>query len=232
MKMDILFLRTLNPTLSLVETKSLFYNKFYYRIQIKAPGIRRHVYYKGDLAKISLQKEFHTIYSSNYNDKIDLTLNNCIYKIIVNNPNIKFRIEHPYISLYLQTEQDLDRIVSLILELNKIELLKEICAPNKITINDLADNTILVKKIPNRYQYKVVVKGGVGTDDYIQKRQGLSNYLYNLGNEVYCRNLNLVTDSKYYYNSTYFYCTDDKIILLLQLSYPDLIGKTFRVVKV
>lgn len=232
--MDILFLKTLNPTLNLAETKSLFFNKFYYRLKIRAPGIRRHIYHKGDRSKILIQKEFFTIYSSsvNYNDQIDFKLNNCIYKVIVNNPDLKFRIEHPYISLYLQTEQDMNSILSLLLKINKIELLSEICAPKKENVDDLANNTILVKKIPNRYKYKVVVKGGVGSEDYVQKRQGLSNYLYNLGNEVYCRNLSLVTDSRYYYNSTYFYCTDDKIILLLQLSYPELIGKTFRVVKV
>lgn len=224
--MDISFLKTLNPTLSLAETKSLFYNKFYYRITIRAPGIRRHIYYKGDASILS------NLHIKTLDWQIDYKLNNSIYKIILNKLGIKFRIESPNINFYLQTEQDLNYIISLFVKSKRTDHIIEICAPSKDNINVLDKDTIIVKKIPVRYQYKVTVKGGIGTDEYVRSRQRLSNYLYNLGTEVYSRNLNLISDVRYYYNSTYFYCTDDKIVLLLQLSYPDLIGKTFKVVKV
>ncbi len=231
--MDLLFLKTLNPTLNLVETKHLFFNKYLYRIKINAPGVRRHIYYKGDIYNIITNLSSDVVYTTplSWQSPVNHNLNNCLYSLLLKNTNLKHRIEHPYLTFYTVTEQDLNNIVAELQKQKFIDYIIEICAPNKNNIDALKNDVILVKKIPSQYRVKVVIKGSIGSEEYTEKRRHLSNYLYNLGDEIYRHNLNLTKD-RYYYNSTYFYCTDEKIVTLLKLTYPDLIGKTFRVVQV
>lgn len=194
--------------------------------------MRKHSYYKGDIFSIITNGKDGGItdnFPRGWQSPVNHVLNDCLYQLTVKNKNLKHRIEHPYFSFYTVTEQELDHIITQLEEFQ--DKIIEISAPHKDNIDYLKNDVLLVKKIPVQYGYKIVIKGGIGTEDYIERRRHLNNYLYNLGNEIYRYNLNFPVD-RYYYNNTYFYCTDDKIVTLLQLAYPDLIGKTFRVVKV
>ena len=237
MKMDILFLKTLNPILNLVETKKRFYGKYLYRVKIQAAGIRRHIFVKGDIAKLNFYQQIACSNSFPWNRNfytvpVDYKLNNYLYNYIINNPGVKYRIEHPYISFYTETETELQDILTYF----KIYGSKifEVSSPKDNTIELLKKNVILVKKINEKYKFKFLINGGVRTKETTEQRQSLMSYLYNLGDEIYPTNkITMNMDSNnWYYNSTYFYCTDEKILLLLKLAYPNLIGKTFQVVRV
>jgi hypothetical protein len=109
MKMDILFLKTLNPILNLVETKKRFYGKYLYRVKIQAAGIRRHIFVKGDIAKLNFYQQiacsnsfpwdrtFHTV-------PVDYKLNNYLYKYIINNPGVNIEL-NTHILVFIQKQK-------------------------------------------------------------------------------------------------------------------------------
>lgn len=239
--MDILYLKILNPTLKFVETKSLFFKKYLYRIKFFAPGMRAHVFYKGDMRKIMIREQrlletgipnlWNSTWASTH--KIDHNINHFLYKKIKLGKFSKYRIEFPHANIYLETENELNNLISDLIETTFLKNVKEISLPNEANKDIIADDVVLVKKIDSKYKFKVVINAGSNTADYALQRQNLMSYLYSLGDEIYKLNLtNKASAVTYYYYPTYFYCTDEKILVFLKLAYPDLIGKTFKVIKV
>lgn len=233
--MDTSYWKTLNPTLKFVETKSLFYNKYVYKLKLKAPRIRTHVYLKGDIYRIkAFFTRQKTLFQENYLGynyyDYNLKFNNFIYKRYLESKEIKFRIENPYISLYLNDITDLEQILKVLDTNNYIAYAKEISLPSIKNIQDIIDGKIIVKRIPEEYKFKVIIKGGIYTDDTVQRRENIYNYLYSLGEEVLVPR-SFMHSNRYQLSQSYFYCKDEKVVLFVHLMAPELLGKTFSVVK-
>lgn len=241
--MDTSYLKILNPTLRFAETKSLFYKKYLYKIKLFAPGIKTHIFYKGDMRKIRIREQrllqtgipnlWDTTWAKNY--KIDHNINTFVYKKIKFGIFTKYRVEFPFINIYFEQETDLNNFLEAIIDAKFFNSANEISYPNTAIKDLLRDDVVVVKKIDSKYKFKVVINGGLKTDDYLEQRRNLLSYLYDLGDEVYKLNLTESSNiyrSYMYYHPTHFYCTDEKILVFLKLAYPDLIGKTFKVVKV
>lgn len=239
--MDISYLKTLNPTLKFVETKSLFFKKYLYRIKFFAPGMRAHVFYKGDMRKIIIREQrlLETGIPNLWNNtwaqahKIDHNINHFLYKKIKLGKFPKYRIEFPYINIYLETQDELNNLVKDLIETSFFKNTYEISLPDEANKDKIKDDVVIVKKIDSRYKFKVIINGGSNSGDYALQRQNLMSYLYSLGDEIYKLNLTNKTNAvTYWHYPTYFYCSDEKILVFLQLAYPNLIGKTFKVIKV
>lgn len=242
--MDLSYLKTSNQILRFVDTKRLFFNKYPYRVKVFSPGIRSHIAFKGDMNKILIREKrlletgipnlWNDTWSKNYY-KTDHNVNNLIYKKIRLNKFPKFRVEFPFINLYFELKEDMVSFIDDMDAASFSNFLHEISLPNQQTENLLTEDTIIVKRIDEKYKFKVTINGGVITKNQFEQRQNLLSYLYSLGDQIYKANFSStrsLSSYNYYYSPTYFYCTDEKILVFLQLAYPGLIGKTFKVVKV
>ena len=103
-------------------------------------------------------------------------------------------------------------------------------SPRPELIKNFLNGEILVKNIPENYQYKIVLTPFKACLD-INIRQQIADYLVNIGDKVvYNRNfLSYLIGRKYPSASKLgFYAEDDKIYTFLKLMAPDIVDGIFK----
>ena len=242
--MDTLYWTKLNPTVKIVDTKKKFFNNYLYKAVVYAPGCRiilnKHDQDAHSLLAIRLQFLTETK-SYNYGgswfrstsaenlrkearpDQLQFYIDNKEkFKNLV-----KIRIEEPHISLYSNDENQLYNIC----QSSYGNRLVEIHRPFNDSSKEILERGEIVIHSDIDYQYKIMMKECVVRDSNI--KQSLSNYLYNLGNEVKVpKSLyrNLQSPSVYFMGG-YFYAAQEDIITFINLICPDLIARIYKLSK-
>jgi len=239
MKMDISSWTKLNPMLKFVNTKSLFYNKYLYKLEIFAPGVRTYLYFrnKSNFSIESTKKYFDT------NFKYGVVR---LQKSTIHYPQLeslyalskqldcKTRVEGVWISFYSSSQDKLFLIAREMENLNLSARVTKFFSPRPELIKNFLNGEILVKNIPENYQYKIVLTPFKACLD-INIRQQIADYLVNIGDKVvYNRNfLSYLIGRKYPSASKLgFYAEDDKIYTFLKLMAPDIVDGIFKLVRV
>lgn len=230
--MDISFWTTLNPTLQFANTKSLFYRKYLYKLQLFIPGYRSHKYYN-----IRTGNSWLGSYSKLYpNSALSWSRRELesLYKCI-DEYDSKIRIEHSYISLYSENLSELENLASKVKKIGCEKALHKLFYPinNKIA-EEIAQGKIYVKKINPEYNFKVVINGNTSNEEILNKRVALYNYIHNLGDQVVFSpgfRKNMLRQDRWWSNSTYFYCKEESIIVFLKLMAPELITGIYSLVR-
>lgn len=231
----------LNPTVKIIDTKKKFFNAYMYKAVVYAPGCRVILDKKEKDANILIQRRIeYLLTSKSYNyggswfrtqslDRIKRDANISQLQFFINNFEIlkndfKLRFEEPYISIYSNRE---DRLYDICNNSNA-ERIKELHKPANQQAVEILDRGEMIVSKELQYNYKVILRECIIKD--INVKIALSNYLYNLGNDVKpTKSLykNLQSPS-IYFNGGYFYAANDDVLTFVNLISPELIAKIYK----
>ena len=158
MKMDTSFWTGLSPTPKFVNTTKLFYNKYLYKIELQVNGLTNYIRWKS-YYRDKLLNEF----SKRYEDRFGLTINKKLIESICNfldDTQLKQRTEMGCISLYSNDLNDFKPLIDCLIKENACEILKTVHLPpgNVDTENAIKSGKIYVKRIPDKFKYKITLK--------------------------------------------------------------------------
>lgn len=205
------------PMLLKQKTNSLFYGKWPYKISCSVIGAHLIRAYGS-----SGLKHPEIIRGYNFDDqKIIRFINEA--KEILQDSNIKRRINHHHIDFYVMTK---DEYVNLQLKLKKY--ITSITEPeNQEQLNTLLENKkyVLCDKLPhNTYRYKITFK-----DMPVKVRNDLIAWAERYdNNDIYVpkSTRNHFKSIKYHYGTHYFYIKDPKMITLVAMAASGYVRRT------
>jgi hypothetical protein len=142
--------------------------------------------------------------------------------------DIKFRIEQDIFNIYSNSETYLYRVANLVLGEYKSRI-TEICRPESDEAKAKLDQGFTIVKKDPTHPYRVRLKEGFQTAD---ERQGLATYLKNLKDDVKITTfmLDRLGGTYKYFSGGYIYVKDRRIIDLLILVSPNMIGTVNQMV--
>lgn len=235
--MDTSFWIKLIPTLQFVETRALLHNRYLYKLQIFAPGIRTYFYYKSksNFSKETTKKYFDTHVRQGVirlaKSAIDFDQLDFIYDFVTER-KLKTRIEGVWITFY---SESLNPFVELANEMKKFGLgsrVQKLFGPKTELIDNFNRGEILVKRVPEMYQYKIVLNCSKSHKTY-HARQQIADYLTNLGDKVsYTNNfMPYLIGNKWSTGKLSFYASEEHIYTFIKLISPDLVNGIFKLVR-
>lgn len=220
----------INKNIITTYTKKKFYNKYLYRLSYNVPGIRIIHWTKNELdLKIRVL---------NWNDQAQMQLNRVqanhaqlldFYRLYQQkNENLKFRIEHNTFNIYSDSEEFLYDLACTELKPWYRHLMSVSLVESADDLKLLEQGFTIVKKEPS-YAFRVKIREGFFKD---AERQGLALYLKNLGEEIRITKLMLsrLTGNTKYFGGGYVYVSDPRLIDMLKLVAPSLIGPVNQMV--
>lgn len=227
----------LNSKIKYSFTKKKFFNEYYFRLNYVVPGIRtigycrdpselefrvsnhnsntmrwRGIQRRNSLAKFSQIKDFFQIYLDQ------------------SHPHpLKFRIEADQISIYSNSENYLYEIASVKLK-QWCDDLQSISLIESDQVRRLLDCGYVLVNKPQTHPYRVKIKE---TFSFSAERHALLMYLKNLGEHARVTKFMLARlsgDNKYFPGG-YIHVNDDRIVDMLKLVAPNLIGSVNQLVQ-
>jgi len=242
--MAMLYWTKLNPTVKIVDTKKKFFNNYLYKAVVYAPGGRIILNKNETDANLLLAKRLQFLtetksynyggswFRSSSAENLQKEAKSDQLQFYIDNKEkfknlIKIRIEEPNISLYSNDENQLYNFCQSSYGNRLIEIHRPL---NESAETILKRGEIIVTENIN-YEYKVMLKECFVQDMNIKR--SLSNYLYNLGDDV------KVTKSLYrnlqnpntYFMGGYFYASREDITMFINLICPDLIARIYKLTK-
>lgn len=220
----------INNSIIITYTKKKFYNKFLYKLSYNVPGVRVLHW-----AKDSSDLTFRVI---NWNDRTHRRFNQPqadhdqirdFYKVYQQKSEIlKFRIEHDTFNIYSDSEQFLYDLSSTELKCWSSSLHVVSLVESAKDLQLLDQGFTIVKKEPE-YAFRVKIREGFFKDS---EKQGLALYLKNLGKEIRITKLMLsrLVGSGKYFGGGYVYINDPRLVDMLKLVAPNLIGPVNQMV--
>jgi hypothetical protein len=166
-------------------------------------------HYGSEMADVKQIKTFFNIFQSKSSD-------------------IKFRIEGCTFNMYSNSEQLLYQLASVELEPWKKSLVS-ISLVESDSARELLEKGMTIVKTKPEYIYRVKLKEGF---QKTSERTGLAVYLHNLGKDIRLSELmfdRLKADTKYF-SGGYVYLNDPRLIDMLKLVAPNLIGPVDQMV--
>lgn len=236
----------INPAIGIKDTRKKFFSRYYYSARYSCPGGRiisncdEPGMSQDDIIRLlEVRKENYKVY--NYSgswratreriDGIDQEQLIEFFRVRAENvPNIRFRIEEPYIKLYAETEDALYRIASRDLFKWRSELL-EIQKPASVQALALLDTNAIITRKPNGYTYKVVLRDGRYS---ASTKANLLQYLTDLGelvqmSKTVVRHLKSKGD---YIWGVWLYTNDQDIVTMLNLIAPGAVSNIHTLVTI
>jgi len=235
--MDTLYWNNLDPKIVFDSTVKQFYNRYLWRMVIRAEGGKLLDSKNTNLSealdnRIQMAKFYNP--GSWYHRgqltplQVDLELLESVRTIKTNFAGqVKTRVEEPRIQFYASNEHTLKNIAK---NLSNRLCIESITGPNSDTVSFLESGAI-ISRVPITYNYKIIIRDGRYSGEI---KQQLLNYLTVLGDDIKlsktCRDmLNRSYPSIW---SVYFYAQDDKVATFISLIDPNLISNIHRMVNV
>jgi hypothetical protein len=228
---------SLNDTLKITHTKKKFFNEFLYRVTYQVPGASMLSWKYSPGESISDRigaynaritgDPIHLWYShhklpANINQLNDF---NCVYNTKSN--TLKFRIERDNLSMYSNSDTQLYQIAAWDLikwtnDLTSVSLVKS------ESTRQLLDMGYAIVR-DDTYPYRVRLREGSSN---IADRKSLTNYLITLGTDVKITKLMLtrLDSSHKYFHGGYLYVNDIRIVDILRIISPAIIGSVTQLV--
>lgn len=220
----------MNPEIVEEPVTKSFYNKYYYRLEMKIVGsgflrypdipISEQVVRRQDLNRnVNFGGSWAASRIRNPQPQ-DLTLLSRIAECRDDFSSLKFRIEEPNLQVYAATEQELYKFVQKVGATGAH--LSSISRPRSDEELDLITKGFTIKREEFEYPFKVHVREG--RYNY-HLRQQILKYLENLGDEVKLPR-NLVDSLSRNFDSVwgnYFYTKDKSILTMISLISPTFI---------
>lgn len=230
----------INPKVVISYTKKKFYNTFLFKISYHVPGARI-ISYAKNVANLSERCDVYndriinpssfyhyTHYRPHYRpaDLDQLTIFYNLYNAKLH--DFKFRIESENIMLYSNSQQNFYELATDTLK-NYQSSLTEISLIESDEALTLLDQGYTIVKKPTTYPYKVRLREGFQSH---YERHGLATYLKNLGTEVKVSKhiLQQLMSNNKYFQGGFVYVNDPKLIDMLRLVSPAVVGTVNQLV--
>lgn len=237
-KTDSLDWTKINSKIKFSYTKKKFFNEFYFRLNYTVPGARL-ISYNNTINDIEFK---YRILNYNNNsmrwrgivqkdrlaDAAQILDFSRIYHSDDHAYPLKFRIESDQLSIYSNHENYLYKLASTDLGAWQSNILSI-----SLIENDqdrlLLDQGYIISSRPQSHPYKIKIKE---TFDFDDDRQGLETYLQNLGNNVKVTKymLERLSLKHKYFPGGYIYVNDHRLVDMLRLVSPNLIGSVQQLV--
>jgi hypothetical protein len=241
MKTDMLSWTKLNPTVSVIPVKKLFYNQFLYKAVIYCPAGRT-IYQQNELEleeklliRIELNRKYnfggswYNHYDSDVIRKFSkLSQLKYFHNLRFNkDKQIKIRIEEPYISIYSNNEQELFDIC----QQESPDRLTKIYRPKTIEAEQsLLNNEIICSDLID-FNFKVYLKP-YNFDSY-ESKKSFQHHLENIQSAYrLTKKVELFLESdKLFFPGGYFYCNDQDSLFFVKLAFPNLVSSIFKLTR-
>jgi hypothetical protein len=228
--MDTLFWKNLSPNIEILSSNKQFYNQYYYRLDIAAPGCRS---IRCDNIAVDIDKRLKWVrdykrQGSWYNKQLykclkeaDIGFLTGLKDLYYEYPDVKIRTEEPKLSVYATDELMLQSVARSIDPDYKDKIIS-IAGPENEEIKAILNKRAILVKKPPKYQYRIWFKEK--QFNYGTRKQVL-DYLLSLGDLVKMsqhtqENLSKPYDSIW---GSYFYSNDKHVATFITLIHPDLI---------
>lgn len=213
-------------------TKKKFYNQFLYKLSYNVPAVRLITWAKS----IDHLKDKVDVWNSSSSKNVwyhkpfaNLAQLEDFYKFYYNKPvSVKFRLEQGTFSIYSNSEQELYDIAVNNLA-NWSSDISVVSVVESQQVQTLLDQGFTVVKKPPKYAFRVRLREGFIN---LKERQDLKLYLTNLGKEVKVTDfiLNRLDSNTKYFGGGYAYINDSRLISMLKLVAPTVIGPVNQMV--
>lgn len=223
-----------NTGLKFTFTKKKFFNQCYYRLNYALPGARLITYYQEEhhhdlflkrvdnWNAISSYARRHSYVKHLSADANQLLPFAKIYKGDHRPRRVRFRIEADVLSIYSDSEDFLYNLAT-----NELSAWSK-CAvsfsmPENDNVQALLDQGYVIVNKPQTHIYKIKLRETFGRN---VERKHLGNYLQSLGNDVKVTKYileHLFREHKYF-PAGYIYVNDLRIVDMLRLVSPNLVG--------
>jgi len=235
--MDTLFWNNLNPNISIEESKKQFYNQYYFRLDIHAPGcksircddiaqdIDRRYTWARDYKR---QGSWWNKHLAKHLSEADVGFLYSLKDLYYEYPDVKIRTEEPKISVYASDEL-LIQSVARSLDPDYRDKIKSITGPANEEIKALLDQHVILVKKPPKYKYRVWFRE---KQFDFEVRNKVLSYLDSLGDLIrisdHSRD-NLLKPHNWIWGANFF--TNDKhVATFFSLIHPDLIREVSELV--
>jgi len=235
--MDISFWNNLNPNIAIQESKKQFYNQYYFRLDIYAPGCKslRSNDISSDISRRSAWVRDYRRQGSWWNKQLakylkeaDIGFLHSLSNLYYEYPDVRIRTEEPKVSVYALDELTLQSVAASLDPDNKDKIISITGPANEEIKARLSKHVILVKK-PPKYKYRVWLREK--QFDYDVRHQVLS-YLDSLGDLIrmsdHCRE-SLEKEPNWIWGANFF-TNDQHVATFLSLIHPDLIREVSELV--
>lgn len=242
--MDLLDWTDLNKNIKVAFTKKKYFNEYNYKLTYHVPGARlltykctndhelmkhvnnhnyRHDHFTYSRIMPGWSQRRYFLEKANFDQ---LRTFSEVYNI--KSTDVKFRIEQDILNIYSNSETYLYRLANLVLGDYKSDVI-ELCKPESADAQAKLDQGFTIVKKPPSHPYRVKIREGF---QHVAERQGLALYLKNLNDDVKITTFMLDRlNGKYkYFSGGYIYVKDRRIIDLLIMVSPNLIGTVNQLV--
>ena len=233
--MDLLDWTKLHPDIKVAFTKKKYFNEYNYKLTYCVPGARLLTYKCPTEFALMQRVNSYNSRSNNfthgmvlwaprwYRETADFDQLRSFYEVYNNiKDGAKLRVEQDTLNIYSDSEAYLYRIANTMLGDQKA-CLREICKPESANAKHMLNQGFtLVKKQPT-HPYRLRIRDGF---QYAAERKCLADYLKNLNDDVKISEYMLARlgDGHKYFNGGYVYLKDPRIVDVLILVAPNLIG--------
>ena len=221
-------------------TKKKFFNEYYYKLTYYVPGAR--LLTRKFLNEITLLNQInqyntwnsnftygHSMFRYRSRDPASFDQLKDFNEVFnAKNSGLKFRIECDTLNIYSKSDTFLYRIADVVLGSWKNSI-RDVCVPESEQAKKILDQGYtIVKKLPT-HPYRVKLKEGFPS---IAEKHGLGLYLKNLNDDVKITKfmLDRLAGTHKYFQGGYIYVKDPRIIDLLIMVSPAIIGTVNQMV--
>lgn len=235
--MDTSFWKNLSLNIELQESTKQFYNQYYFRLDIHAPGCKS---IRCDNVSYDIERRRHWIRDyrrqgswwnkqlAKYLKEADIGFLVSLKDLYYEYPDVKIRTEEPKISVYATDELVLQSVARSI-DADHRDKLISVTGPASEEIKALLDKNVILVKKPPKYRYRVWLREK--QFDLGVRHQVLS-YLDSLGDLIRINDHsrdNLTKEHNWIWGSN-FYTNDQHVATFITLIHPDLIREVSELV--
>lgn len=235
--MDTLFWKNLSPNIEILSSNKQYYNEYFYRLDIYAPGCKS--IRSSDIAlDVNKRREWVRDYKRqgswynkqlfNYLKEADVGFLHSLSSLYYEYPDIKIRTEEPKISVYA-TDEHMIKSVAQSIDPDNRNKIQSIAGPASEEVKAILNkHTVLVKK-PPKYRYRIFFKEKQFS---YETRTQILDYLTSLGDLVRVTNHTVDSLSRPHdwIWGSYFYSNDKHVATFITLIDPDIIREVSELV--
>ena len=235
--MDTLFWKNLSPSIKIESSIKQFYNQYYYRLDIHAPGCKSikcdNIAYDVDkrqrwVRDYKRQGSWYNKQLFQYLKEADIGFLNSLKSLYYEYPDVKIRTEEPKISVYATDEIMLQSVAGSIDPDHRHKLIGVI-GPENDEVKAIIDKHVVLVKKPPKYRYRIWLKE---KQFNFETRTQILAYLQSLGDLVRINDHTQESLSKPHdwIWGAYFYSNDRHVATFITLINPDIIREVSELV--
>jgi len=228
--MDTSFWKNLSPSIEIQASTKQFYNQYYYRLDIYAPGCKsiRCADIALDISKrrdwvrdYRRQGSWHNKQLFKYLKEANVGFLHSLSNLYYEYPDVKIRTEEPKISVYA-TDETMIKSVAKSIDPDNRDKITSITGPANEEIKARLEKHMVLVKKPPKYQYRIWFKEKQFS---YESRIQILNYLQSLGDLVRLTDhtRESLTRPHDWIWGAYFYTNDKKVATFITLINPDII---------